>query len=124
MDVVGGHRLLLVFDEAEGWELKASSLAVSILNHVCELILRAGDKQVEDARVGWQRGNGGIASVQQDIILACEVGGLDFNIHIGPQFNSPLWDYQWLGVVGITKQLHAQGADETAIVVLDYDRGG
>lgn len=120
---VGRHSLILLLNEAKGWEVEAGSLAVSILNHGGESILGAGDKQVEEAGIRGQWGEGGIAPVKQDMVLACQVSGFDLDVHTGPQFNPQLWNDHRLGVVDISEQLHAQGADETPIVVLDCNGG-
>lgn len=119
VEVVGGHGLVLLLNEAEGRETEAGALAVSVLDHGGELVFGAGNKEIEEAGVGRQRGNGCITPVKQDMVLPCQVGGLDLDIHTGPQFNPQLWNDHRFDKVDIVEQLHAQGADETPIVVLD-----
>lgn len=123
VEVVGGHGLVLLLNKAEGWEVEASALAVSVLNHGGEPILGAGDEQVEEAGVSGQRRDGGVAPVKQDMVLACQVSGLDLNVDAGPQLNAQLWNDHWFGEVGVIEQLHTQGADESTIVVLDSNGG-
>lgn len=119
MQVVSGHSLVLLLSEAESWEAEAGTLAVSIQNDVGELTSSAGNKQVEEAGVGRQWGDGGIAPVQQHVVLARQVDGLDLHIHSGFQFNSQAWNDHWLSVVDVIEQLHGQSADETPVVVFD-----
>lgn len=106
VEVVGGHGFVLLLNEAKGRETEAGTLAVSVLDHGGQLVPRAGDKQVEEAGVRWQWGDGGVAPVKQDVVLPCQVGGLDLDEHTGPQFNSQLWNDHGSGVVGVTEQLH------------------
>lgn len=121
--VVGGHGLVLLLQEAEGMEGKASMLAVSVLDHGGKLVPGTRHKQVEEAGVVGELGDGSIASVKEDVVLVRQVGCLDLDVDGCPQLNPIFWHVQGSGIVFVTEQLHGQCADETPIVVPHCDGG-
>lgn len=84
VEVVGGHELVLLLNEAESWEVEPGTLALSVLNHGGKRVLGAWDEQVEEAGVAWERGDRGVTAVQQDMVLTCQVGSFDLNINVSP----------------------------------------